>query len=89
MGTSFTFLPIFEIGIRQQVFNGVDPQVAYGAMLGTSMFCCLLEIFFSFMPLKWIKTIFPPVVTSITVMLIGGGSFVFASFFDLFLDCVA
>lgn len=71
MGTSFTFLPIFEIGIRQQVADGVDSLDAYGAMLGTSMLCALLEFFFSLFPLKWIKAVFPPLVTSITVILIG------------------
>jgi NCS2 family nucleobase:cation symporter-2 len=71
MGTSFTFLPIFEIGIRQQTADGVDAETAYGRMLGTSMLCCLLELFFSVMPLLWVKKIFPPIVTSITVILIG------------------
>ena len=71
MGTSFTFLPIFEIGIRQQTADGVDSEAAYGRMLGTSMLCCLLELFFSVMPLMWVKKIFPPIVTSITVILIG------------------
>lgn len=43
MGTSFTFLPLFEIGIRQQKADGVDGVTAYGNMLGTSMVCGLLE----------------------------------------------
>lgn len=30
MGTSFTFLPIFEIAIRQMKSDGIDGQVAYG-----------------------------------------------------------
>ena len=44
LGTSFTFLPIFEIGINQQVEDGVDPQVAFGRMLGTSMLIGLSEL---------------------------------------------
>ena len=44
LGTSFTFLPIFEIGITQQVENGVDPEVAYGKMIGTSMLIGLSEV---------------------------------------------
>ena len=44
LGISFTFLPIFEIGIRQQKADGVDPQVAYGNMLGTSMLIGLTEL---------------------------------------------
>ena len=71
MGTSFTFLPVFEIAIAQMKQEGIDGQVAYGKMLGTSMVCCLLELMFSVLPIKFIKSIFPPLVTSITVMLIG------------------
>ena len=43
MGTSFTFLPLFETAIRQQKADGVDGETAYGNMLGTSMVCGLLE----------------------------------------------
>lgn len=71
MGTSFTFLPLFEIAIRQQVADGVDGETAYGRMLGTSALCGLLELVFAFMPLTILKSIFPPLVTSITVILIG------------------
>ncbi len=71
MGTSFTFLPIFEIGIRQMKAQGIDAQVAYGKMLGTSMVCCLLELFLSILPAKSLKSLFPPIVSSVTVMLIG------------------
>lgn len=71
MGTSFTFLPIYEIAIRQMTGEGVDGRTAYGKLLGTSMLCGLLELVFSFLPLRWLKNIFPPLVTSITVMLIG------------------
>lgn len=35
------------------------------------MVCCLLELFISIMPIDRIKRIFPPIVTSITVILIG------------------
>lgn len=71
MGTSFTFLPIFEIAIRQMKADGIDGQEAYGKMLGTSMVCCLLELIISVMPMSQIKKVFPPIVTSVTVMLIG------------------
>ena len=71
MGTSFTSLPVFEIAIRQMKADGTDGQVAYGKLLGTSMVCCLLELFFSCLPVHHIKRIFPPLVTSITVILIG------------------
>lgn len=71
LGTSFTFLPIYEIAIAQMKDDGMSGEAAYGAMLGTSMVCCLLELFLSFMPIRIIKKIFPPIVTSITVILIG------------------
>ena len=72
MGTSFTFLPIYEIAIAQMTqSDGITGEEAYGKMLGTSMVCGLLELFFSVIPVKYIKRIFPPLVTSITVMLIG------------------
>jgi xanthine/uracil permease len=71
MGTSFTFLPIFEIAIRQMKADGDDGATAYGRMLGTSAVCGLLELVFAFLPLTILKRIFPPVVTSITVILIG------------------
>jgi xanthine/uracil permease len=71
MGTSFTFLPIYEIAIQQQIDDGVEGTTAYGNMLGTSMVCSLLELFLSCMPLEWITILFLPLVTSITVILIG------------------
>ena len=71
MGTSFTFLPIFEIAIGQMLDDGIEPKAAYGKMLGTSMVCGFLELFFSVLPTRYIKRIFPPIVTAITVILIG------------------
>jgi NCS2 family nucleobase:cation symporter-2 len=71
MGTSFTFLPIYEIAISQMKANGIDGRTAYGAMLGTSMVCCLLELGLSLLPIKTLKAIFPPIVSSVTVILIG------------------
>lgn len=80
MGTSFTFLPIFEIAIRQikadfgeadNVQNIENGRVAYGKMLGTAMVCCLLELFLSVLPPGTLKKIFPPIVSSVTVILIG------------------
>jgi xanthine/uracil permease len=50
---------------------GYDGEAAYGAMLGTSMVCCLVEVFFSFLPIDFLKKLFPPLITSITVILLG------------------
>jgi uracil-xanthine permease len=71
LGTSFTFLPIYELAIKQMKEDGMSGESAYGAMIGTSMVCCLLELILSFIPMRIIKKIFPPLVTSVTVMLIG------------------
>ena len=71
LGTSFTFLPIFEIAIDQMKRDGMDGRAAYGAMLGTSMVCAFLELGLSILPIKRLKAIFPPIVTSVTVILIG------------------
>jgi len=71
MGTSFTFLPIFEIAITTMKADGIDGRTAYGAMLGTTMVCTLLEVFLSVLPTKTLKSIFPPIVSSVTVILIG------------------
>jgi Xanthine/uracil permeases len=71
MGTSFTFLPIFEIAIQQMKNDGISGEDAYGKMLGTSMVCCFLELAFSLLPINLIKKAFPPVVSSVTVILIG------------------
>jgi NCS2 family nucleobase:cation symporter-2 len=35
------------------------------------MICCLFELAFSFMPIAWIKRLFPPQITAITVILLG------------------
>lgn len=40
-------------------------------MLGTSMVCGLLELFLSLVPIRYIHRVFPPLVSSITVILIG------------------
>jgi uric acid-xanthine permease len=55
MGTSFTFLPIYEISISQMKDSGIEGTVAYGKLIGTTMVCCL----------------FPPITTAVTVILIG------------------
>jgi xanthine/uracil permease len=71
MGTSFTFLPIFELAIRQMKDQGIDGQDAYGKMLGTAMVTGFLELFLSVLPVRYLHNVFPPLVTSITVILIG------------------
>ena len=40
-------------------------------MLGTTAFCAVIPIIFSFIPYRYLRRVFPPVVTSSTIMLIG------------------
>ena len=51
--------------------NGDSFSTAYGRMLGTTAFCALTPLLVSFVPFKVLKRVFPPVVTSSTIMLIG------------------
>ncbi|KAI8149983.1 permease family-domain-containing protein [Fennellomyces sp. T-0311] len=44
---------------------------AWGAILGTSMVCSLFEIGMSFLPARAIKKLFPPMVSGVTIFLIG------------------
>ena len=63
MGTSFTFLPIYEIAIAQMKDDGIEGRDAFGKMLGTAMVTGLLELAFSVVPVRILKRIFPPLVT--------------------------
>ncbi|CCH45245.1 Uric acid-xanthine permease [Wickerhamomyces ciferrii] len=53
----------------------------YGAILGTSCVCGLLEVFISFIPPKFLKKLFPQTVTG-TVVLLMGISLIKAGFED-------
>lgn len=81
VGTSFAIIPV-ATGAFSQMYatgycpknpdgsNGPCPQ-GYGAILGTSCVCALLEILLSFSRPSWLKRVFPPLVTGPTVTLIG------------------
>ncbi|OZJ05414.1 hypothetical protein BZG36_02003 [Bifiguratus adelaidae] len=85
VGTSFTIIPLAESVIANMYKTGFCPsQTAsdgtviqlpcpqgYGAILGTSAVCSLLEIFLSFVPPQKLRKVFPPMVTGTTVFLIG------------------
>ena len=81
VGISFAIIPVAQGAFSQMYANGFCPTAAdgtplpcpdaYGALLGTSAVCSLLEILISFMPPKIMLKIFPPIVTGPTVMLIG------------------
>ncbi|KAE8354102.1 permease family-domain-containing protein [Aspergillus coremiiformis] len=81
VGTSFSTITVATGTFSQMYSSGycpVDSQgnrlpcpKGYGALLGTSCLCSLLEIGLSFMSTKILKRIFPPLVTGPTVLLIG------------------
>ncbi|KAF4509759.1 hypothetical protein G6O67_003899 [Ophiocordyceps sinensis] len=81
VGISFSTIPIAQGAFRQMYANGYCPLDAagnrlpcpkgYGALIGTSSVCALVEIFISFLPPRILLSMFPPIVTGPTVMLIG------------------
>ncbi|KAG0378947.1 hypothetical protein BGX24_002279 [Mortierella sp. AD032] len=86
VGTSFIYLPVLQSSVSNMYASGVcksstDPTTgaqtfepcpdAWGAYLGTCMICALLPIVLSFIPPRALKRVFPPIVTGVTVMLIG------------------
>ncbi|KAL3462014.1 permease family-domain-containing protein [Aspergillus heterothallicus] len=81
MGVSFAIITVASGAFNQMYSNGfcqVDADgnrlpcpEAYGALIGTSACCALVEILLAFVPPKVMQKIFPPIVTGPTVMLIG------------------
>ena len=51
--------------------EGISFGDAYGKILGTLLVCCWWSVALSFMPPKMLKRVFPPVVTGVTIFLIG------------------
>ena len=50
---------------------GLNAHDAYGKVLGTAAVCSLFLIGLSLIPRKYIKSAFPPVVTSVIIILVG------------------
>jgi NCS2 family nucleobase:cation symporter-2 len=81
VGVSFSVIPVAQGALAQMYANGYCPSDAdgnplpcpkgYGALIGTSAVCSLIEILMSFIPPKTLLRMFPPIVTGPTVMLIG------------------
>ncbi|KAJ4397664.1 hypothetical protein N0V93_001897 [Gnomoniopsis smithogilvyi] len=81
VGVSFATITVASRAFEQMYENGFCPTAAdgtqlpcpdgYGALIGTSAVCALLEVLISFIPPKTMLRIFPPIVTGPTVMLIG------------------
>ncbi|KKK24998.1 hypothetical protein P175DRAFT_0466174 [Aspergillus ochraceoroseus IBT 24754] len=81
VGTSFATITVATGTFEQMYSTGYCPvdgsgnrlpcPKGYGALLATSCLCSLLEIGLSFMSSRLLKTLFPPIVTGPTVLLIG------------------
>lgn len=81
VGTSFSIIPVATGALAQMYSTGFCPTASdgsklpcprgYGAILGTSSCCALLEIALSFTRPSLLKKFFPPLVTGPTVTLIG------------------
>ncbi|OJJ80783.1 nucleobase:cation symporter-2 family protein [Aspergillus glaucus CBS 516.65] len=81
VGCSFATITVASGTFSQMYSSGYCPIDAegnrlpcprgYGALLGTSCLCSLLEIGLSFLSSKILKRLFPPLVTGPTVLLIG------------------
>ena len=81
VGTSFSTVSVIVGAFSQMYQSGVCSSAAdgtklpcphgYGALLGTSAVCALLEILLSFLPPRTLQRLFPPLVTGPTVLLIG------------------
>ncbi|TQV97025.1 purine permease [Cordyceps javanica] len=81
VGISFNLIPVALGGFQQMYANGYCPSSpdgtplpcprGYGALIGTSALCALIEILISFIPARILLRMCPPIVTGPTVMLIG------------------
>ncbi|KAJ5577510.1 uncharacterized protein N7459_006474 [Penicillium hispanicum] len=81
VGTSFSTITVATDTFTQMYKSGYCPvdgngnrlpcPQGYGALLGTSCLCALLEIGLSFMSSRILSRVFPPLVTGPTVLLIG------------------
>ncbi|RSL48689.1 Uric acid-xanthine permease [Fusarium duplospermum] len=81
VGVSFSVIPVAQGSLTQMYANGFCPSDSdgnplpcpkgYGAIIGTSAVCALLNILISFIPAKFLLRVLPPIVTGPTVMLIG------------------
>lgn len=71
MGVSFSSYAAVDSTIKTLFANGKTFQEALGYIFGTAAVCALVPLFISFLPHKVIKKVFPPIVSGITIVLIG------------------
>eukprot|EP00775_Hariotina_reticulata_P010598 gene10598-10755_t len=71
MGVSFASVPLATKIITLLMKEGYSFDEAFGKLLGTIALCSVWPVILSFMPHRALKKIFPPIVTGITIFLIG------------------
>lgn len=76
VGISFATVSLAPKAISQMRSNGRCPASGpcvegYGAVLGTAAVCSLFEMLMSFIPPRYMRKIFPPLVTGPVIVLIG------------------
>jgi len=71
MGVSFATVPVATKVVGGLMAKGMSFDEAFGSLLGTAALCGIWPIMLSFLPYKALKRIFPPIVTGVTIFLIG------------------
>lgn len=56
---------------RLVVDEGVSPTDAYGKILGTAIACSPVFVALSFIPWRYVRLMFPPVVSGVIIILVG------------------
>lgn len=71
MGVSFSSVPLMNTVIGSLKGQGHSFDEAFGMMLGTIALCAVWPICLSFLPHRALRKVFPPIVTGVTIFLIG------------------
>ncbi|KAF8067194.1 uapA [Scenedesmus sp. PABB004] len=71
MGVSFASVPLMTSVVKSLIEQGHTFDEAFGKMLGTAAICAVWPVLLSFMPYKALRRTFPPIVTGVTIFLIG------------------
>lgn len=71
IGISFTFLPLAQSSIGYMMADGDSWETAYGRLMGVILVACFTTIAISFMPPRAVRRVFPPMISGVTIFLIG------------------
>lgn len=71
IGISFTFLPLGQSAIKSMMDEGDSFVSAYARLMGVIMVACWTTVAISFLPPRAVRRIFPPMITGVTIFLIG------------------